>query len=84
MSQTASPLSPLAATPTGAAPAASGDAAASGSGNVVTNVIATTDVWVDRREVSIEMPSLGTPTETAVFLTGSYASIATYAAAGMD
>ena len=91
MSQTANPLSSLAGTPTGAggggatgaAPNASGGAAASGTGNVVTNIIPTT-VWVDPRETTVEMPSLGTPTETAVFLTGSYASIATHAAAGMD
>ncbi|KAI4919355.1 hypothetical protein J4E90_001488 [Alternaria incomplexa] len=81
MSQTANPLSPLAATPTGAG---GGSAAASGTGNVVTNVVATSDVWVDAREISVEMPSLGTPTETAMFLTGSYASIATYGAGGMD
>ncbi|KAI4658712.1 uncharacterized protein J4E79_006470 [Alternaria viburni] len=80
MSQTANPLSPLAATPTGAG---GGGAAASGTGNVVTKSF-TDHVWVDAREVTVEMPSLGTPTETAVFLTGSYASIATYAAAGIN
>ncbi|KAH6875193.1 hypothetical protein BKA58DRAFT_454051 [Alternaria rosae] len=78
MSQTANSLSPLAGTATGA-----GGAAAGGTGNVVTNTIITTE-WVDRREITVEMPSLGTPTETAVFLTGSYASIATHATMGMN